>query len=108
MQGRSTWEKLLNQRAEVGRNHTIRYAPYQRGRPMEKGSLVNALDRVRLFAAHERCAQLSDGMLLERCVSGTDEAAFTVLVEAEYCFALAVDKNRIKNVDVSVSTTDDE
>ena len=48
---------------------------------MEKNPLADALDRVRLLAATGRFADLSDGALLDRCVTGRDEAAFAELVE---------------------------
>lgn len=48
---------------------------------MEKGLLGTALHRVRVLAAQERYADLSDGALLERWTNGPDEAALTTLVE---------------------------
>jgi RNA polymerase sigma factor (sigma-70 family) len=48
---------------------------------MAKKVAANALDRVRFLAAAGCFTDVNDGELLNRCVTGLDEAAFTVLVE---------------------------
>jgi RNA polymerase sigma-70 factor (ECF subfamily) len=48
---------------------------------MEKNPLADALDRVRLLATAGRFTDLSDGALLDRCVTERDEVAFSVLVD---------------------------
>lgn len=48
---------------------------------MTKGPAADALDRARLLAVAGRFTDLADAELLQRCVAGPDEAAFTALVE---------------------------